>query len=329
MTTKRETMLIAGLAGAITLALLLKKKVFAMSAAVSMRVLDAQGQEVPHNSPVELEPGSSYTIEVTVANLSTSKGEPIGADLRTTVAAVVDSTPLMPTAQRTDSYGPSESLVLTWPLNISSDIGAASGAISAIVLDPNGNNLAAATLPITITVAMRPAINGMGDLNNDGYVTEEDAQILTAYIAGSPFAGFDISDISPLSMWEFVRRADLNYDANIDANDMTAIENFIAYGTLPTPQIGKRAAINGMGDLNNDGYVSSVDIKLCGLLMQGYAPSEVSPLSEAELLRRADMNGDGQVNILDILIMTNFINTGELPQPPEEIIYAASIDVII
>lgn len=295
----------------------------AMGAAITISVLDAFGSEIPHNSVVELEPGGSYTIEATVTNLSTSRGEPAGATLTTRIFAVADAIPLMEADMRTDSYGPGESLVLTWPLDVPADMAPSSGAISATVLDPSGNKLAEVSLGISIAIAMRPAINGMGDLDNDGYVSDQDIAILNQYIAQSAFAGFDIHSISPLSWWEFVRRADLNCDTNINATDKTAIENFIIYGTLPEPLVGSRAAVNSMGDLNDDGYVNSVDIILCYLLMN-FPASEVSPLSEAEVLRRADLNGDGQINVLDILIMMNFINTGELPQP---VVYAASVDV--
>ena len=41
----------------------------------------------------------------------------------------------------------------------------------------------------------------------------------------------------------------------------------------------------------------------------------ISPLAEAEVIRRADLNAD--VNILDIIAISNFIATGE----------AASVDV--
>ena len=159
----------------------------------------------------------------------------------------------------------------------------------------------------TTAITSRPAINDMGDLDNDGYVTTADIDILKAYIFGQP-----ISSISPLTVWEFVRRADLNCDANIDAYDITAIENFIATGTLPRPVIGTRVAVDGLGDLNNDGVVNSVDLNLCAMMFS-YPGSQVTPLSDAEALRRADLNGDGAVNILDWLAMNQFIDTGNLP----------------
>ena len=166
----------------------------------------------------------------------------------------------------------------------------------------------------TTAITSTPAINDMGDLDNDGYVTTADIDILKAYISGQP-----ISSISPLTVWEFVRRADLNCDANIDAYDITAIENFIATGTLPRPVIGTRVAVDGLGDLNNDGVVNSVDLQLCAMMFS-YPGSQVTPLSDAEALRRADLNGDGAVNTLDWVAMNQFIgvtvsstNTGNLP----------------
>jgi len=71
----------------------------------------------------------------------------------------------------------------------------------------------------------RTAINGMGDLNNDGWVSQTDIDILSHYMFGYP-----ISEISPLSEAEFLRRADMNGDGFIDAGDITAIKRFISYG---------------------------------------------------------------------------------------------------
>jgi hypothetical protein len=312
---------ILSLAGVLAAAMLLKKKPDTVTAAdISIAVLDQAGNEIPHSSPVPLEPGGFYRVRAVVTNKSTLQGEPVAASLITTIAVVLGGTTLLSTSSPGD-YDAGEAHGLTWTLNVPSDAAGLSGTIVVAVFDHAGTNLAQASLDITVgPPTSRPAINGMGDLDNDGYVTEADANIVTAYYFGQP-----VSAISPLSLWEFVRRADLNCDSNIDTGDITAIKSFIAYGALPDPVVGSRAAINGMGDLNDDGYVNSVDIMLCGALLSLPA-SVVSPLSEAEVLRRADLTGDGQINILDILAITNFINTGELPQPPQ-IVYAASVDL--
>jgi uncharacterized C2H2 Zn-finger protein len=154
----------------------------------------------------------------------------------------------------------------------------------------------------------RLAINGMGDLDNDGYVSNADIEIVKKF-----YMGYRIPDISPLSVWEFVRRADLNRDANIDTGDITAMKRFIAYGTLPDPVIVGRVS-DGRGDLNNDGIVDAVDIILCTLLAsEVYTPAEVSPLSETEVMQRGDINQDGYINDTDTTLIIDFINTGSWP----------------
>jgi len=72
----------------------------------------------------------------------------------------------------------------------------------------------------------------------------------------------------------------------------------------------RRAAIDGMGDLNDDGYVSYEDIDIIKLYIFGYPVADISPLSEEEFLRRADMNGDGLIDAGDITAMKNFIYGG-------------------
>ena len=62
----------------------------------------------------------------------------------------------------------------------------------------------------------------IGDLDDDGVVTEEDRSILQLYIFG-----YAISDISPLPEGEFLRRADVNGDGVVDVGDMTAIRHLI------------------------------------------------------------------------------------------------------
>ena len=66
-----------------------------------------------------------------------------------------------------------------------------------------------------------------------------------------------------------------------------------------------------IGDLNNDGILDQGDIDILGSYIHGYPISEISPLSEEEFLRRADVNGDGRINIQDIFALLKLINEGE------------------
>ena len=59
----------------------------------------------------------------------------------------------------------------------------------------------------------------LGDLDDDGKLTQNDITILEYYILEYP-----ISDISPLSEEEFLRRADVNKNGVIDMSDVTALE---------------------------------------------------------------------------------------------------------
>ena len=67
-----------------------------------------------------------------------------------------------------------------------------------------------------------PPVGLLGDLDDDGIVTEADLRILIKYLGG-----YSISQISPLSETEFLRRADVNQDGKIDAGDYTALERII------------------------------------------------------------------------------------------------------
>jgi hypothetical protein len=323
---QKEGAQILGLAGVLAIGMLLarRKPMTATTAGVTIAVLDQEGNEVLHNSPVDLEAGESYTVEIRVTNQSTLQGQPVAAALTSSIGIMVVGEPSLISDTRTDNFPAGGPLTFSYPLQVP-NYAFTGGQIRAIIFDlplddPDHKQLAVDTLDFNGVQTRRAAVNGMGDLDNDGYVSDADRAIVQQF-----YMGARISNISPLPVWEFVRRADLNCDSNIDTGDITAIRSFIAYGTLPTPVIGSRAT-SGLGDLNNDGLVNNVDIKLVGLLMSGYTLAEVSPLDGAEAMRRADVNADGQINMLDVLVMLHFIDTGEWPAPPQ-IVYAASVEV--
>jgi len=68
--------------------------------------------------------------------------------------------------------------------------------------------------------------------------------------------------------------------------------NFRAISAPPPPGL--------IGDLNDDGVVNSADLNIMRMYIGGYPIWQISPLSDAEFLRRADVNGDGAINALDI-----------------------------
>ena len=55
-----------------------------------------------------------------------------------------------------------------------------------------------------------------------------------------------------------------------------------------------------IGDLNDDGKINEDDLEILKLYMWGYEVGTISPLPEAEFLRRADVNGDGIIDAGDM-----------------------------
>ena len=62
-----------------------------------------------------------------------------------------------------------------------------------------------------------------------------------------------------------------------------------------------------IGDLNDDGLLDQPDLVILQEYLLGGPISEISPLDEAEFLRRADVNGDGVVDDLDLTALVNII----------------------
>lgn len=65
----------------------------------------------------------------------------------------------------------------------------------------------------------------------------------------------------------------------------------------------KKKAEGLIGDLNDDGKRSQEDIDILKQYILGFPISEISPLSDAEFLRRADVNGDGTINVIDTVAL--------------------------
>jgi len=139
-------------AGGLVYALTRKPPVEKPSAAeIVIKVYDSQGRLVPHNSPLDLEEGESYTIVLTVTNQTTKAGTPWEASLGVGIHVFVDSIDLIPPDFRYGEYfAPGQTREFSWPLDIPLDIGARSGSINASVLDPDGRRIASDIKPLNI-----------------------------------------------------------------------------------------------------------------------------------------------------------------------------------
>jgi len=117
---------------------------------------------------------------------------------------------------------------------------------------------------------------------------------------------------------EFTFSGHLIMPTNFDRYKLLAkitINNvFEEWYVLSYVDVGKRPAVDGIGDLNDDGYVSWADISILKLYIMWYPISDISPLDETEFLRRADVNQDGFVNIADLIRIQWLYYTGDQPQ---------------
>jgi hypothetical protein len=149
---QKETAQIFGLAGALAIGMFLarRKPVSAAGAGITIAVLDQAGNEVPHNSPVDLEAGESYTVAITVTNQSTQNGQPVAAALTSSIGAMVVAEPPLISDTRTDNFLAGGALRFTYPLHVP-DYAFIGGQIRAIIFDlpldnPDHQQLAVATL---------------------------------------------------------------------------------------------------------------------------------------------------------------------------------------
>ena len=62
-----------------------------------------------------------------------------------------------------------------------------------------------------------------------------------------------------------------------------------------------------IGDLNDDGLISVEDLQILEKCLVGYPISQISPLPEAEFLRRADINGDSLLNAQDLTLLERLL----------------------
>lgn len=132
----------------------------------------------------------------------------------------------------------------------------------------------------------------LGDVDGDGQMTSEDARMLMSYLfQGGP---------TPINM----SNADVNGDGSINLADATQISNLVnAQPSVTTPIAG---------DVDGDGTVSKEDAK--ALLQQLFNGGGKS----AQDIAGADVNGDGAVNISDVIGILNLTNNPMLLTPNQK-----------
>ena len=139
-------------------------------ATISIEILDAQGNPVPHNSPATLEEGKTYTVKVKVTNRSTLAGAPSAANLITWIEVWVGPPKqwLLGPVERTDSYNANQTRTHSWsftiPMGLYAGFSGPYGFITAQVFSPVGVSLANAVediflkAPVTIVYDATVAI---------------------------------------------------------------------------------------------------------------------------------------------------------------------------
>ena len=116
---------------------------------IHARILDINGIPIPHNSPIPLEEGGTYSLEVTITNTSYRGPTAVPAALRTTINASIDGMQLLNVDQTYDYSALAQNTVLypfTVPWNVQGD-----SVFYITVIDPAGTILANLLVQSTIS----------------------------------------------------------------------------------------------------------------------------------------------------------------------------------
>jgi len=130
--------------------------------------------------------------------------------------------------------------------------------------------------------------NNYGDINLDGFVTEEDSEL-----AGNIAVGL----ITPAN--EQFLRADVDFDGDVDVLDASSISQY-ANGVQDTFPVCFMPPCGNYGDVDDDGLVLENDAQLALEISVGNIdPSE-------EQFTRTDVNVDGVINVFDSLSILKY-----------------------
>ena len=135
-----------------------------------------------------------------------------------------------------------------------------------------------------------------GDVNRDGIVNTRDAGIIRQFISGQYGQGFD-----PVQY----ELADVNGDGEITGLDATIIQ----YSVIKSIEFDGKKQIKNVvlyGDVSKSGRIEQADYDILNSYLEGNM--ELDSIQKAS----ADVNDDGKVNRVDLLIIEGMIN-GNFP----------------
>lgn len=141
-----------------------------------------------------------------------------------------------------------------------------------------------------------PAV--IGDVTLDGRISTMDINRINAYLAGK----------TTLTEQQ-LKNADVNADGKVDNTDIFLIKKFFNTGsfpnTLPTEPINYYTLY---GDINEDGTITQDDYNL----LEEHV-SEASLLTTEQSIKNADVNGDGTIDVFDMILLLRMKERGDGP----------------
>lgn len=142
------------------------------------------------------------------------------------------------------------------------------------------------TMPANPTPELKPL--ACGDLNLDGKITNEDANVITKYI----FNGGSLPAES---------KADVDGNGTINISDATAIVNYINVGTALRCSTSPQTQFS-CGDTNMDGKINNDDATvITNYIFSGGTLPAGATMSDAD--------GNGRVDISDAVYVVNYVNS--------------------
>ena len=119
-------------------------------ATIGIEVFNSQGLPVENNSPIVVNEGESYTVRVTITNLTTRAGAPWEATFGIDFAVLGATEVIVPWGRTSEYFAAEQTRALDYSMDIRFDLGGTLAAIQVNVLDPTGALVARAIEPVTI-----------------------------------------------------------------------------------------------------------------------------------------------------------------------------------